>query len=375
MLRPSRLVIPIVVVMVFMFACQLSLPTGITVTQTPVIIIVTATQPPVVVAPPTELPPSVVATPEPTATVEVATPEPTLELVPTAIVHLIIPVSSQLDAKPQIIYDQESKLSAKQKEAYAGDEFLAGKYERPFDPQMNYIPFIDIKQISFYPSQDGEYYYGTIFLEDNPALLPDGQFGYGFELDQDLDGRGDLLVWTKRPLTKEWSAEGVSIWKDANKRVGGTNPMLSDAPLGGDGYELKVFDGGVGTDPDMAWSRVSPQDPTQIEIAFKRTLLGDSQKFMWGAWAIQGPDPFNLFDHNDHYTFTEAGSPTKLEKKYYPLKEMFALDNTCRGASGFTPKGNEPGLCPKAIQPTAKPNKCQLVCPRYTTVYVPCYCK
>ena len=123
--------------------------------------------------------------------------------------------------------------------------------------------------------------------------------------------------------------------------------MFSDAPSAGDGYETQYLDSGNGADPDLAWSRISPQDPTRIEIAFKKTILDESQKFLWGTWSILGPDQFDRFDHNDYFTYMDAVSPTRSENtQYYPLKAMYALDNTGRAASGFTPKGNEPGLCP-----------------------------
>ena len=114
-------------------------------------------------------------------------------------------------------------------------------------------------------------------------------------------------------------------------------------------------------DPDLAWSRISPQDPTIIEIAFKKSLLEESQKFLWGTWSILGPDQFDRFDHNDYFTYVDAGSPTRSDTEYYPLKAMYALDNTCRAASGFTPNGNEPGLCP--VTPVVKNNThCVHVC-------------
>ena len=144
------------------------------------------------------------------------------------------------------------------------------------------------------------------------------------------------------------------------------NPMKSDPPpFTGDGYEVKLFDAGVGEDPDLAWSRINLDDPTAIEISFKKDLLGETEIFLWGAWATLGDDPFPRFDHHDYYTFETAGSPMKSETRYYPLKDMHSLDNTCRAASGYTPKGGEPGLCPIPKPPVAEeepgPN-CRRVC-------------
>lgn len=316
--------------------------------------------------PPTEMPP----TDEP---VEIL---PTEEPSPTPIMHLVV-ANITPPGKPQVIHDQESDRKADQKEAYAGDEFLRGRYERPFDQNMNYIPVIDIKQANLFRDKDDEFIYAIIHLKEDPALFPDSQFGFGIELDLDIDGRGDVLIWTARPLSKEWSVEGVSIWKDLNKNIGSLSPMRSDPSPGDDGYEIKVFDAGVGADPDLAWSRISSDDPKLVELSFKKDLLDDTKVFLWGAWAIQGEDQFNLFDHHDHYSFEEAGSPMKSETAYYPLKAMYALDNTCRAASGYNPNGGEPGLCPISApsiteeKPEDEPG-CVRVCLRQCLTHVGC---
>jgi hypothetical protein len=341
MFRVSKYVVPILVIVTFMLACNFSTKTNNK--QENNQIPVTGEQATPVIDVPTEQP-----------------PEPTAEPSPTPIVHLVNPDVTLPEDKPQVVYDQESIRNAEQKEAYAGDQFLIGRYERPFDQEMTYLPFIDIIQSNLIRNKDGDYIYSIIYLLDDPSLAPDGQSGFGIELDVNLDGRGEFLVWTSLPKTTEWSVEGVRVFKDANKSVGALKPMFSDAPSAGDGYETNIFDSGIGTDPDLAWSRISPQDPTRIEIAFKKTVLDESQKFLWGTWSILGPDQFDRFDHNDYFTYSDAGSPTKSDKDFYPLKAMYALDNTCRAGSGFTPKGYEPGLCPET--PVVKNHTCTQYC-------------
>jgi hypothetical protein len=50
----------------------------------------------------------------------------------------------------------------------------------------------------------------------------------------------------------------------------------------------------------------------------------------------------------------QAGSP--LAGSNYPLKALYLVDNTCRWKYGFTPTGNEIGLCPTGkAQPTLVP--------------------
>jgi hypothetical protein len=49
-------------------------------------------------------------------------------------------------------------------------------------------------------------------------------------------------------------------------------------------------------------------------------------------------------DYNDHFTNEEAGDPASISE-YYPIKELYTMDNTCRYAFGFSPTGSEPGIC------------------------------
>lgn len=377
MLRSHKNIAFIAVLILSTLACQLGVAaTAPADTATPIIIVVTATNlPPEPAAPiapsPTAKPPTA-EPPPPEPTLE---PSATIEPVPTEIVHSVIPISSKPDEKAQTVYDQESRLNASLKEAYAGDEFLLGKFERPFDQQMSYLPYMDIIQTNLFRNKNDSFYLAVIYLQDNPSLLPEGQVGFGIEVDDNLDGRGDYLVWTKLPTSTEWSVAGVSVWKDANLDVGGTTPVKSDPSPQGDGYELNIFDAGGGADPDLVWSRISPDDPTRIEISFKKTLLDEDTIFMWAAWAVIGENPFALFDYNDHYTQETAGSPTKSDKKYYPVKDLYEIDNTCRSASGFTPKGNEPGLCPKPLQPTPEKSgsNCRWVVVPCTVFTIACF--
>jgi hypothetical protein len=57
-----------------------------------------------------------------------------------------------------------------------------------------------------------------------------------------------------------------------------------------------------------------------------------------------------MYDYNDRFTEAEAGSPV-YDKQYYPLKALFAVDNTCWEAFGFKANGYEPKLCPRAEPP------------------------
>lgn len=129
--------------------------------------------------------------------------------------------------------------------------------------------------------------------------------------------------------------------------------LLSDAPnFKGDGYETLLFDHGTGTDPEAAWVRQSPANPTTLQIAVKKTSIGHDS-FLWGAWTDFGLASPALFDYNDFFTVQQAGSPYASDPNY-PLKALYGMDNTCRVTYGFTPTGHEPGIC-GAVQPTKAP--------------------
>jgi hypothetical protein len=167
-----------------------------------------------------------------------------------------------------------------------------------------------------------------------------------------VDGRGDALVMAAKPGAT-WSTYGVQAWLDKNHDVGASHPIQSDPPGNTSGYETIIFDSGDGADPDTAWARISPSDPKVVQIAFKNTLLNGSDKFTWGAWAMDASmlNP-GWFDYNDHFTAAEAGSPLIELTQYYPIKALAEVDNTCRWAVGFTPTGSEPGICPVPATPT-----------------------
>jgi len=249
------------------------------------------------------------------------------------------------------IRDADTSSVGSQHRANAGENFSVNLFERPFDQSMQtYFPDLDIKNTGL--KRNAPWTYVTITLA---GQNPQGGLkqAYGLELDINRDGRGDFLILAQSPSTG-WSTDGVRVWQDANRDVGGPTPIQADPPpQTGDGYETLLFDAGRGADPDLAWARLSPSDQNSVQIAFKSSLYGDADKFLWGAWAI---DPAMVhpdwFDYNDHFTQADAGSPLKELTQYYPLKALYGVDDTCRWAVGFTPTGNEPGICPVPPTPT-----------------------
>jgi hypothetical protein len=136
--------------------------------------------------------------------------------------------------------------------------------------------------------------------------------------------------------------------------VGHNTPVRSDPPQTGNGYDELVFDQGKGADPDLAWARVASTKPNEVWFAFKSSLIQNSGEFLWGAWAQNGGLHPDWLDYNDHFTHDQAGSPLPGINQY-PMKELAEMDNTCRWTVGFTPLGNEPGLCPLPPTPTPVP--------------------
>jgi hypothetical protein len=270
----------------------------------------------------------------------------------TPIVHMMTPAAPSTGILSQIT-DPNSSALASQHRANGGESFNTNLFERPFTAtSMDYQPDLDIINTNL--SQDTTWMYINISTAgQNPSGGLTGD--YGVEVDLNMDGRGDLLVMAAKPGAA-WSTDGVRVWTDSNSDVGGTHPILSDPPASTDGYDKLVFNAGVGTDPDAAWARISPSDPNTVQIAFKSSLINNSGKFMWGAWAMADSmlNPA-WFDYNDHFSLAQAGSPLIEDTANYPLKALAQVDNTCHWVVGFKPTGTEPGICPVPATPTPKP--------------------
>jgi hypothetical protein len=168
---------------------------------------------------------------------------------------------------------------------------------------------------------------------------------YAIELDLDRNGKGDWLIIASNPSSTDWSVDGVQVYQDANNNVGDLSAMYTDEKAASDGFEALFFDQGTGDDPDTAWVRVSPNNPYTIEIAVKRSILGNPEKYLINMWAGTSLLDPALFDINDHFTHEQAGAADPGFELYYPIKAASELDNSCRMAVGFQPTGQEPGLC------------------------------
>lgn len=278
---------------------------------------------------------------------EEAAPPVDSEPAATEIVHNTRPGNSGWINK--WFYDTNSALTASGGYVTSGDDFVANLFERPFTAtEMIYRSDVDIQKTEM--SEDASFYYVTLYLDD---YHPEGglQAAYGVEIDEDRDGRGDLLVIADRPTSTEWDIAGVSVYRDANNDVGGSKIMRPDTGYAGDAYEQAIFSNEVLTDPDTAWARVSAGAPVSVTLAFKKTLIS-RDTFVWGVWASDSLLDPTLMDIHDHFTQEEAGSPYPAHSTF-PLAAVNLVDNTCRETYKFEATESIPGLCYVPQKPTA----------------------
>jgi len=245
------------------------------------------------------------------------------------------------------IPDSDSSLTARNHHAQSGDNFNANLFERPFNANSMdvYFPQVDIQKASM--ANGSPWIYGSISVKGPDPTSGQLDASYAFELDLNKDGRGDALIVANNPVQGDWTTDGVQVFVDPDHQVGGNAPIHAEIMPQGNGYEQKVFENGLGADPDLAWVRVAPEQPNTVWFAFKSSLISNAPKWMWGAWAQHGGLHPEFFDYNDHFTAFQAGSPLAGDSNY-PIKELAEMDNTCRWVIGFIPTGSEPGICPPA---------------------------
>lgn len=277
--------------------------------------------------------------------VEFATQEAPPPAQPAAIEHQVIPVNLPASQNGQA-GDFDSSAVLERNSLIGGDRFTFGRFERPFNAYDMDVYYSQIDIVDTKVFQDDTWIFGVITLKELKASSSASE-KYAIELDTDVNGKGDWLVITTKPESTEWTVKGVQVYQDANRDVGGEQPSLTDnVPPGGDGFETMVFDQGQGDDADSAWVRISPNNPNTIEIAVKRSVLGNPTSYMINMWAGTSLLAPELFDINDRFTHEQAGAADKGLEFFYPIKEVAEIDNSCRMAVGFIPTGAEAGICP-----------------------------
>ncbi len=300
------------------------------------------------------------AAPAPQEAAPVA-PAPTAE---TVIQHTMLP-SEPAFLESQIVPECDSGAVYKPGTKFvlrAGcDRWANNMIERPFIPGTDtFYPWLDITTARMGFQQDGWIYF-EVELFDNPPADSSGVLAV--EVDVDRDGRGDYLVVIPEANTypAEWTTDGVQVWQDANKNIGGKNAAISDSAASGDGFETQLFDGGEGSDPDLAWVRKLTSFDPVYQVALKDAVLGGNVGFAWSIWTLgEGFDP-QAFDLVDSYRDGELAAVDNTCVNTQGMKKV-SLPNQCSVTQAETTK-KKSGGCTK----TALPSYCTQEGPGYCT--------
>lgn len=277
-----------------------------------------------------------------------ATQPPTTEPLPVVepVTHVIIPSTGTSDRATA--HDNENSLFYDTKKVKTGDEFYKNRFERPFTSiDMNYLPDLDI--VNFSITSDANFFYINISMVGLDAATQSLTGYYGVEIDRNADGRAEVLLTTRPPYSAEFTADNVSAYLDVNSDVGG-NIINRPDNFDGDGFEKTFFDLSRGIypdgNPDLIWVRQTTDGTLPaVEIAFQRQMFKDGKEaFMWSVLSSDAAiDPVLLY-YNDAFTSEQAGA-ANTDDPNYPIKELAAMDNTCRVPLGFQATGNEPLGC------------------------------
>ncbi len=288
----------------------------------------------------TETPAIVEPSIEPTeTTIVVVSEEPTTMVTDVIIVHENIPGISKYSSTERIddcSTGERIALGATTLIGQACDNWKKAKLERPADaPNGTYYPAIDIVRAEMGTNQLWMFAKINLYKDAEGQLPP--ELTLGFEIDTDLDSRGDYLILVNGLSSTEWTTDGVQVWWDQTKDVGGAKPHVPDGTVG-DGYETLLFDAGQGMDADLAWARINPENGASVEFAFKPSLLPENQVFVWWAW-----------------TALKEISPVEMELVDSKVDtESWKLDNTCGKIFNGKPSKMIVNIC-EFIIPTATP--------------------
>jgi len=297
---------------------------------------------------PTATPQMVETTSEPAAPTDTPAPQPTATpedtVAPTQIVHSAIPANSFYEAD-QVAVDCNTGArlpSGSNQINVSGCDYWSREFlERPADSNGGaYVPALDILWSQVGKSSP------WVFLRTKVTSLAAEPTGFqtGFEIDTNIDSRGNYLVLASELKSTQWTTDGVQVWQDTNNDVGGAKSFTYDQNQS-NGYETELFNAGVGSDPDLAWVRISPNDSSIVEFAIKTSILGEAKTFAWWSWTgIQKLNPAG-FEVVDRLQDNEAWN----------------MDNSCSWIYGTKPEeGQVANLCAiikPTPTPTSAPNK------------------
>jgi hypothetical protein len=302
----------------------------------------------------TAVPPPATAAPVATAGETVPSPDvaplmpptPTPQAVIEPVNHVMIPSTGTSDRATA--HDNENSLFYDTKKVKTGDEFYKNRFERPFTSvDMAYLPDLDI--VNFSITSDVNFFYVNISMVGPDPAAQSLTGYYGVEIDRNADGRAEVLLTTRPAYSTGFTADNIAVYLDVNGDVGGDNINRPD-DFPSNGFETTVFDLSRGIYPegnsDLAWVRQTTDGTLPaVEIAFARSMFKDgAEAFMWSVLSSDAAiDPARLY-YNDSFTPEQAGA-ANTDDLNYPIKELAAMDNTCRVPLGFQAVGTEPLGC------------------------------
>ena len=204
--------------------------------------------------------------------------------------------------------DAQTPSNAKNDYAVIGDDYSHNQFERPFDKELAYRPDLDILSATL--TLDSQWYYVTIKLDGTDTAKDALIACYGIELDVNIDGRGEFVIWAQPPFTTTWARENIVVYGSLKGTVGGPQPLLSDAPWKGDTYDTVLFDEKTQSDMNAAWARVSPGDPKGLQIAFSPEILQKPNQIPLGRMGRR----------------RDQGSvPVRLQRRVYEKRSRIAV--------------------------------------------------
>ncbi len=212
--------------------------------------------------------------------------------------------------------------------ATGGWEEYGDVIERPMNQnQDDYYPRLDIERIRI--GADDNWFYFAIDVVGTGDSDDLADF-FSYEIDTDLDGGGDYYVIVKSPkdllggtVVNGWSQKDVEVWSDENESVGAAQHTVAEGAVSGDGYENEYWK----DDGDEVWTRISPTDPTVVELAIKYDLLSSPLSAALRGWVQKGSQDSKAFYYQDQRSAAEYGSPYPTNP-YFPQENIYEIDNS-----------------------------------------------
>jgi hypothetical protein len=248
------------------------------------------------------------------------------------------------------------------------DQYAWERYERPVAQEFlfeggrygakEYYEYVDIERASY--GYDGQFLYAAIDVVGFDKLTEDGARSpiglmskYALKFSNNPDGRFGHMLMVEQPgvqssISTVWSPIGVFVYLDTNGDVGGaassgpTGLTVSKSVNGEEEQGLNGYDSVVASDGrinslTIGWARISPTNPTEIQMALRYAPLGltlaDVSTLAYvDADAMEGLADPQTMHRNDKFSAEEAGSPNlgvggSSEFGTVGLQGVYGIDN------------------------------------------------